>query len=251
MPRSRRRESPTNYYHVIMRGNNKRYIFKDLYLKKKFLTVLFVMEKEGLIKVNSWCLMDNHVHLIIQSSLNNLSKSMSRINTSFAMAFNSYCNTYGHVFQDRYKSEIIQDEIYLQHVVRYVHNNPVIADIVTQASLYPWSSYNAFIHNPKRYFTGEISKVFCNDLQVFTEFHRHQDVDYYLDTQEDLRHRSERLYNDYFSKYCALNNLSPFKVMLNTSHRNRFLRELKSFGIFDNRRLSILSDLSIHTIKKI
>lgn len=88
--------------------------------------------------------MDNHVHLIVKGEISNLSRAIKRLNISYAMKFNKKADRVGHVFQDRYRSEVIVDEPYLLHVTRYVHNNPIKAGIASHPWGYRWSSYQEY-----------------------------------------------------------------------------------------------------------
>ena len=105
----------------------------------KFLKTIGVEEEMSIV---AYCLMDNHIHLIIKGKLDNISTALKRVNVKYAMNFNAKNDRSGHVFQGRYRSEIIADDKYLLQVVRYVHNNPVSAKMVTDLSTYKWSSYN-------------------------------------------------------------------------------------------------------------
>ena len=84
--------------------------------------------------------MENHVHFIIFEGSDDLSRIMKRINTSYAYYFNKKYQRVGHVFQDRFRSEAIEKENYLLAALRYIHNNPVKAGIVSHPSQYQWSS---------------------------------------------------------------------------------------------------------------
>ena len=89
--------------------------------------------------------MDNHVHLLINADLDLMADALKRTNIKFAMRYNKKYDRVGHVFQGRYKSEVINTEQYLLGVIRYIHNNPVKAEIVAEAGDYKWSSYNAYM----------------------------------------------------------------------------------------------------------
>lgn len=144
MARQARMESETGIYHVMMRGNNREFIFREEVQKQRFMEYLSNEVQSGGVRLAGWCLMDNHVHLIIQGELPEIVGSLKRINIRFAMGFNTQKKRIGHVFQDRYRSEPIKDDAHLLAVVRYVHNNPVKARMVKTAEVYSWSSYIAY-----------------------------------------------------------------------------------------------------------
>lgn len=101
--------------------------------------------------------MDNHVHLLMSEGTEEISKIMKRINVSYAYYFNQKYGRIGHLFQDRFKSEGIEDDTYLLAATRYIHNNPVRANIVKHAGEYKWSSYGIYINHQKD-FHGVIHK---------------------------------------------------------------------------------------------
>jgi len=88
MPRQARVQSPTNYYHIMLRGNNRENTFSKDKQKRLFLDCLKKQEEEQLIEVAAYCLMDNHVHIVIKAEFDNLGKAIRGINIKYAMSFN-------------------------------------------------------------------------------------------------------------------------------------------------------------------
>ncbi len=144
MPRQSRKLSKSSIYHVMIRGNERRNIFLDDEDRERFINTLQIKFKVSGAKLFAYCLMDNHVHLLIGEGKEDIAKIMKRINVSYAMYFNKKYKRIGHLFQDRFKSEVIEDESHLLEAVRYIHNNPVKAGIAKKASDYQWSSYNLY-----------------------------------------------------------------------------------------------------------
>ena len=132
-------------YHVIQRGNERKNIFLDDKDKVKFLDTLARTKGKFNCKVYAYCLMNNHVHLVIDTNGSDISQLMKSLNVSYVMYFNRKYERCGHLFQDRFKSEIIDNDQYLLEVSRYIHLNPVRAKIVKNAADYPWSSYLSYI----------------------------------------------------------------------------------------------------------
>jgi REP element-mobilizing transposase RayT len=127
-------------YHVIARGNNKEFIFLDEKDKGYFISVL---KKDTITmgcKVYGYVLMSNHYHIIMQTLDKKLQEIMHKINNKYSKYFNLKYERVGHVFQGRYKSSIVQDESYMFHVLRYVHQNPVAAGLCKAVQDYKWSS---------------------------------------------------------------------------------------------------------------
>lgn len=134
-------------YHVIQRGNNKEYIFKKNLYKEYFLSKLKEFKEIMGFEVYGYVLMDNHYHLVIRSHEVNISTIMHRINNDFSKYFNISNNRTRHVFQDRYKGILVKDDKYLLSLLRYVHQNPVKANMCNKVSDYYWSSDSSYRKN--------------------------------------------------------------------------------------------------------
>jgi len=131
-------------YHITTRGNHRNDIFRD---EEDFQVYLTVIE-EGLIyyshlnyELITYCLMDNHVHLIIKTGKEPLTKIMRRINSIYTRYFNKKYNYIGHLFQAKYFAEVIEDDKQILETSRYVHLNPVKAKMVHIPEEYKWSDY--------------------------------------------------------------------------------------------------------------
>lgn len=147
MARPPRVHFPNAFYHVMLRGNGGQDLFytdKDRY---KFYNLL----QEGISKFNfqihGFCLMSNHVHLIIQVNEVSLSKIMQNVCFRYAAWINKCLNRVGHLFQGRFKAKLIDSDFYCLQLIHYIHSNPVKANIVTCMADYKWSSHSAYINN--------------------------------------------------------------------------------------------------------
>jgi len=120
MPRSARVLSETGVYHVMLRGNERKDIFIDDEDKVRFLDMLYAKRERESYYLYSYCLMDNHVHLVLKEANDSISRIMRRITTSYAGYFNRKYKRSGHLFQDRYKSENVESDSYLLTVIRYI-----------------------------------------------------------------------------------------------------------------------------------
>lgn len=192
MPRHQRIPSETGTYHVMMRGNEKKNLFLDDKDKQRFINTLFVKKEETDFIVYAYCLMDNHVHLLVKEGPEGLATMMKRINASYAYYFNQKYHRVGHLFQDRFKSEPIEDERYLFAVMRYIHNNPVKAGITKNPEQYKWSSYNIYL-NPTKAEGKMVNKEFIlsiladdqqTAIQEFKKISMEQDESKFLDVEE-------------------------------------------------------------------
>ena len=143
MPRTSRQRSSSGYFHVIIRGVGKQILFEEASDYRFFLSLLEKKSLEASIKVCAYCLMENHVHLLLYDSCQNLSLFMKKIGICYAGYFNQKYQRIGHVFQDRYKSEAIENNTYFLNALRYILKNPEKAGIC-RAEDYLWSSYDCY-----------------------------------------------------------------------------------------------------------
>lgn len=145
MPRVARLKGLNSTYHIIMRGNEKKNIFLDRKDKSRFIEILTRMKEKYNYKLEAYCLMDNHVHLLINDNENDISQIMKSINISYAYYFNNTYDREGHLFQDRFVSEVVADDRYLLAASAYIHNNPVRAGIVKKPEDFQWSSMREYM----------------------------------------------------------------------------------------------------------
>lgn len=149
MARPLRIEYSGAFYHIIQRGIEKREIFTTDSDRERFLSYLEELIIRYHVKIHTYCLMDNHYHLLIETPEANLIKAMHTLNTSYTVYFNRRSKRNGHLFQGRYKSILVQADEYLHHLSRYIHLNPVRANQVRDPGDYIWSSYRFFISEGK------------------------------------------------------------------------------------------------------
>jgi putative transposase len=143
MARPLRIEYPGAVYHVTSRGNGRKNIFEDDQDRQIFLSILGSVVKRYNWLCHSYCLMDNHYHLMIETPDANLSAGMRQLNGVFTQAYNRRHRKPGHIFQGRFKAILVQKENYLLELCRYVVLNPVRAGAVQKVEDWRWSSYQA------------------------------------------------------------------------------------------------------------
>src|SRR3989339_2206573 len=144
MPRHRRLDLPGAVYHVITRGIERREIFKDSDDRKEFIDRLANGVKEVGCKCYGWALMPNHFHLLIRMNNRPLSDLMRKLLTGYAIYFNRRYKRSGYLYQNRYKSVLCQEDAYLLELVRYIHLNPLRAELVNDIAglnKHPWSGH--------------------------------------------------------------------------------------------------------------
>ncbi|MFA5383907.1 MAG: transposase, partial [Eubacteriales bacterium] len=161
-----------------------------------------------------------------------LSKAIKRIGASYAYYFNKKYERIGHVFQDRYRSESVEDDAYLLGVIRYVHLNPEKAGIGNTES-YPWSSYHEYLkENTKLVAVNEILSIFSSDrkkaIDNFKKFHQEKSEEIFLDLKEKKRITEENI-QSFIKQYLERHKLEVKELKLpdNKQYRDDLIRLLK------------------------
>ncbi|WP_077369471.1 transposase [Anaerosalibacter sp. Marseille-P3206] len=153
---------PGAVYHIMNRGNRRSDIFKDEEDYQVYMTILEqAMEKYPYI-LYSYCLMTNHIHMQIETKNVEIWNIMRYINLLYTKYFNNKYNLVGHLFQGRYRAEIIESDSYNLQTSRYIHLNPVKAAMVESPIEYKWSSYGVYM--------GEIKKDIVTDERILSYF---------------------------------------------------------------------------------
>ena len=153
MARQPRLDAPGTLHHVMGRGIAGTKIFRKDTDREDFLYRVGRLCLEGCLEVYAWSLMENHFHLLLRTGHSSLSKSMRRLLTGYVINFNRRHRRYGHLFQNRYKSIVCEDDPYLLELTRYIHLNPVRAGIVQDMkslSDYPWTGHSVLMERVKR-----------------------------------------------------------------------------------------------------
>ncbi len=148
MPRSARIDAPGTLHHVIGRGIERRKIFIDDGDRNDFVQRLSELCLNGAMDVYAWALMPNHFHLLLKTRLQPLSVSMHRLLTGYVVNFNRRKRRHGHLFQNRFKSIVCQEERYFTEIVRYIHLNPLRANLVAgmgELEAYPFCGHGAVL----------------------------------------------------------------------------------------------------------
>jgi len=156
---------PGALHHIMVRGINKTDIFVDDQDKAEFLERLSKNIIEAKCSVYAWALMSNHAHILFKSGEQGISKVMRRLLTGYAIYFNGRHKRTGHLFENRYKSILCDEDRYLLALIRYIHLNPIRAGIVKSVELlmrYPWSG--------QRVIMGEVKNEWMDVEYVLSQF---------------------------------------------------------------------------------
>ncbi|MBI5411248.1 MAG: transposase [Nitrospirae bacterium] len=146
MARRPRVFAPGLLYHVMVRGNHRQKTFLGARDYQAYLDRLARYRKQYAAIIYAYCLMPNHVHLLVETTGASLAKFMQGVQQSYTLYFNRVHDTVGHLFQGRYKAIICDRDAYLLALIRYIHLNPVRASLVTAPDLYRYSSHQTYLH---------------------------------------------------------------------------------------------------------
>lgn len=249
MPRQTRKKSSTNIYHVVVRGVNRQTMFEEAKDYIKYLDMLLYYKEKYKFKLFAYCLMSNHVHLVLQTADSPISSIFQGLNTRYAIWYNMKYQRCGHLQQERYYSEPIESEKYLLTAIRYVHRNPCKANLETSPGIsYKWSSIYEYIDNSNNLIDNPfIYSIISQDK--FIEFNNVNANDKCI----DIDNLSKRIPDDVAKD--ILFSISKCKATvefqnLDLLSRDKYLHEAINQGL-SIRQLSRLTGVSTGVIQKV
>lgn len=203
MARQARRRSRTGIYHVTVRGIDKMDLFLDDDERQKFLSILEKCKHRGKFVLYGYCLMSNHVHLLIQEQKDSLDRIMKRVGVMYVRWFNTRYDRHGPLFEDRFASEVIEDNVYFLAALRYIHRNPVKAGMVGECEGWKWSSareYSSDIQllSDKEFVYGMFAKDRETAVSEYRKFMEVPDERIFLDVRnkDDEIAAAKQLWHD-------------------------------------------------------
>ena len=247
MPRQSRVKSESGIYHVMLRGINQQLIFEDEEDNEKFLEVLKDCKAVSEFKLFAYCLMGNHVHLLIKTEKEELEQIFKRIGARYVYWYNWKYKRKGHLFQDRYKSEPVDDEQYFLTVIRYIHQNPVKVGKCKSVDEYQYSSYKDYTEGNSN-LTDTKFALNMMDIKNFIEFNNEENEDKCLEDEEHFRLSDNEAQTIIF-KVSKCKNIAEFQT-LDTKKRNLYIKKLKEKGL-SIRQISRLTGVSKGIVERI
>ena len=254
MPRKPRIMSSTGIYHIILRSVNQHIIFEEDSDYRQFIYFMSVCKQKYEAAIYAYCLMDNHIHILLKIHPDKLSTFFQSLETRFVRWYNNKYLRSGHLFQDRFHSTPIEcNEAFLSALV-YIHNNPVKANVCRYSSEYRWSSHGAYYGNNDflvepslaysiagtryallQYFAKKTNRF---DHDTFTNDHMHSK--YFLTDEKAL---------EVFKSVTKMSSTSEAACIPKTK-RNEFIRTLKNSGL-TTKQVARLIDVSESTVKRL
>ncbi len=202
MPRQARLDAPGFLQHVIARGAERTTIFCDNHDRKVFLDRLAVILEESHTQCYAWALLQNHFHLLLRTDSIPLSKVMRRLMTGYAVTFNRRYKRRGHLFQNRYKSVVCEENPYLLELIRYIHLNPVRAGLVKnirELDTYSWCGHSTILGKRENPLIQDIEGVTSRADKSLPE----QTVQYILKLFGDNVENARKKYRSFVKKGVA------------------------------------------------
>jgi len=246
--------SSTGIYHIILRSVNQHLIFEEDSDYQKFLYILSDCKMKYDIKVYAYCLMDNHIHILLNSPPNKLAAFFRSLETRFVRWYNNKYLRTGHLFQDRYHSTAIESERAFLAALVYIHDNPVKANMCRYPSEYRWSSYNAYYGKKNSLIdSGLADKIAGNRDYLLRFFSR------------AINHSNDELFaNDHKKQKLFLTDEKALEIFISTSklsstsevnnlnkvQRNRLVHNLRTKGL-TVKQVARLMDISETTVKRL
>ena len=249
MPRQARKISQTKTYHIMLRGINQQQIFEDKNDYESFMKILADYKEISGYKVIAYCLMGNHIHLLMRFEKEDIGQSMKRICTKFVYWYNLKYNRVGHLFQDRYKSEPVEDESYLLTAVTYIHQNPLKAGI-TKTLHYEFSSYAVYaVENYNGFVDRDILFGYIT-REKFEELQKSSVTAKFLDIEDKpLKRLTDESAMDLLSNKFKCNSVSDFQRLQVLVRDKAVCCLYKSGGSI--RQISRLTGISVSVIRRI
>ena len=252
MPRGPRRRSESGLYHVMLRGINRQIIFESEDDRYQLLSTL-----KRLIDVNSfvlygYCFMDNHIHMLIQELEDDISNAIKRICSSYVLWYNKKYERCGHLFQERFKSQPVEDDSHFLMALRYIHQNPISAGLCKDLLEYKWTSYREYITEPIIIDTEMCLSIFSpnkeKSIDLFIEYMTESNEDSFPAFEDNISLTDTEVLKKLYDM--GISNTSELQK-LEKSRRNDHIRALKKTRGISIRQISRVTGISKSIIERL
>ena len=239
MSRHARQKSESGIYHIMLRGINQQVIFEDEEDNARFIETLKAYKAISGYKLFAYCLMGNHLHLLLKTEKEDLASIFKRIAGSYVYWYNWKYRRSGHLFQDRYKSEPIEDDAYFLTVLRYIHQNPVKIGIKIDS--YKFSSYTDYVNRDESLIDIDFALAMMS-MEQFVAFNNEKNADSCLDFNEKEFRLSDNDAKAIIKRVSKCKNAAEFQG-LEIQKRNKYIKKLYENGL-SLRQISRLTGTS-------
>lgn len=241
MPRISRTTYPKGFFHIMSQGIEKNKIFKTNKEKEKYIELMEKYLKDYDIRIIAYCVMTNHVHILIYTNdVLEISKYMKVLNSSYGTFYNKINDRVGFVYRNRFQSQYIYDNSYLKNCIKYIHMNPVKANIVKEESDYKYSSYNNYIDDKQNSIISKqkIIEIFQKE-EYINEFKELKDEEIEIIDID----REEENFKVAVKKYLLEKNTDLRKIKDSDNDLINFCKILKERG-YRQKQISKLLEIS-------
>lgn len=247
MPRRARKQSETGIYHVMLRGIDRQLIFEDSEDYIRFLDIVEECREVCNFQLYAYCLMGNHVHLLLKVQDEGLETIFKRIGGRYVYYYNVKYQRVGHLFQDRFKSEPVDNNEYFLTVLRYIHQNPVKAKLCSKVEEYPFSSFAEYLHEST--FVDTEFALGIIDRSEFVRFNNAPNSDTCLELVTPSRHAvTDAQAQVIIGKISHCKTVTEFQS-LEENKKERFIKKIYEKGV-SVRQLSRLTGTNKGIVEK-
>lgn len=239
MPRQARKKSNSGIYHIMLRGINRQQIFEDEEDRQHFLETLENYKDMCGYTIYAYCLMGNHIHILLKEGREDLTLVFKRIAGHYVYWYNWKYHRCGHLFQDRFKSEPVENDEYFLTVLRYIHQNPVKAGICKKAEDYPHSSMRDYLSFSVLVDTSLALSII--PLDQFITYHQEENEDQCLEIEAHFRLTDSEA-KALITKITKCKSVTDFQ-QLDAKKRNHYIYKLHKAGL-SIRQISRLTGIS-------
>ena len=248
MPRAARVHSESGIYHVMLRGINRQQIFEDREDNLVYLQTLKEYKYKCGYKVFAYCLMGNHIHLLIKEGSEPLALVFKRIGASFVYWYNAKYKRVGHLFQDRFKSEAVENGQYLHTVISYIHQNPVRAGICSHPEEYTYSSFREYLGQPGLVDIDDMELYITREMVI--ELSRRQVDGDCLELDDHPPYRvTDHQARQIMKRMTGCDSAAAFQTLV-SADRNKNICILKRSGL-SLRQICRLTGMSYYLVQKV
>lgn len=252
MPRQARQLSQTGIYHIMLRGINKQMLFEDDEDRQKLMDYLKHFKGVCHYSLYGYCLMSNHIHLLIKEGNEPIATTMKRIGVGYATWYNRKYGRCGHLFQDRFKSEPVEDDQYLLTVLRYIHQNPLQAGAVKDMAIYKWSSYHEYVGKSELADTDLVTGMFATEreraITLLMKFMADQTSHTCLENETPAKISDQEALR-IIKQYTDVK--TPVELQqLEKNKRNALLRKIKEHTTISTHQIARLTGVSQSTVTR-
>ncbi|WP_377887511.1 transposase [Alkalihalobacillus sp. R86527] len=236
----------------MFRGINRQTIFEDEEDKGQFLLTLARYKKKSGIELYAYCLMDNHVHLLVKETDESISIFMKRLSSSYVYWYNMKYERCGHLFQERFNSENVESDAYFLTVLRYIHQNPLKANLVRSVWDSKWTSIHEYMSRVKLADIDRGLCLFSVDRKVarrqFILFMQEINEDRCLDIYEKIKLTDDEV-RDYLRSIGVMS--SSMLQQMDREERNAVLLKMKKLKGVSIRQISRVTGISKSVIDRL